>query len=91
MDKDRIKQLYKICDSNSVLVVSKKGIYRLFCPFKAECIEAVDIFQIGQVVTVVAVKMTNNFRMVYIIQNKGYLHHYFMITSRPTRVQTSFN
>lgn len=91
MDKNNIKELSKICSNNSVLVVNKLGVYRLFCPFKAVCIQEVSSYTIGQQVTVIAVKMSNDYRLVYMIQNKGYYHHYFMIISTPTAIQTSFN
>lgn len=91
MDKNNIVELSKICSNNSVLVVNKLGVYRLFCPFKAICIQEVQSYTIGQQVTVIAVKMSNDYKLVYVIQNKGFYHHYFMITSKPTAIQTSFN
>ena len=91
MDKNNIVELSKICSNNSVLVVNKLGVYRLFCPFKAVCIQEVQSYPIGQQVTVIAVKMSNDYKLVYVIQNKGFYHHYFMIISKPTAIQTSFN
>ena len=91
MDKNNIVELSKICSNNSVLVVNKLGVYRLFCPFKAVCIQEVQSYTIGQQVTVIAVKMSNDYKLVYVIQNKGFYHHYFMIISKPTAIQTSFN
>lgn len=66
---------------NSILVVSKTGIYRLFCPFKAICIKEVASYTIGQQVTVISIKIDNSYRLIYIIQNKGFYHSYFMITN----------
>lgn len=91
MDKNNLKELNKICSSNSILVINYNGIYRLFTPFKATCIIGVGIYVIGQEVTVVAVKMSQDFKLVYIIQNKAYFHHYFVIISKPRVTQTSFN
>lgn len=91
MDKNNIVELSKICSNNSVLVVNKLGIYRLFCPFKAVCMQEVESYTIGQEVTVIAVKMSNDYKLVYVIQNKGYYHHYFMIISKATAIQTTFN
>jgi hypothetical protein len=91
MNKNNIIELSKICSNNSVLVVNKLGVYRLFCPFKAVCIVGVQSYIVGQEVTVIAVKMSNDYKLVYVIQNKGYYHHYFMITSTPTAIQTTFN
>jgi hypothetical protein len=66
-------------------------IYRLFCPFKATCILEVESYVVGQEITVIAVKMSPEFKLVYIIQNKAFYHHYFMIISKPTIIQTTFN
>lgn len=91
MDKNNLQQLSLVCSNNSILVVNNIGIYRLFCPFKAVCIQEVQSYTIGQEVTVIAVKMSNDYRLVYVIQNKGYYHHYFIITSKATSIQTTFN
>lgn len=91
MDKNNIVELSKICSNNSVLVINRFGIYRIFCPFKAICIQEVQSYTVGQEITVIAVKMSNDYKLVYVIQSKGYYHHYFMIISKPTAIQTSFN
>lgn len=91
MDKNNIIELSKICSNNSILVVNKLGIYRLFCPFKAVCIREVQTYTIGAEVTVIAVKMSPDYRLVYIIQNNAFYHHYFMIISKATAIQTTFN
>ena len=91
MDKNNITSLAKICSNNSILVICKAGIYRLFCPFKATCILEIESYVVGQEITVIAVKMSPEFKLVYIIQNKAFYHHYFMIISKPTSIQTTFN
>jgi hypothetical protein len=91
MEKNKLIELSRICSNNSILVANKTGIYRLFCPFKVSCIRAVGLYSIGQEITVIQVKMDKQFKLVYIIQDKGYYHHYFMILSIPTCSHTSFN
>lgn len=91
MDKNNLKELSKICSPNSILVLNNKGIYRLFVPFKATCIIEVGIHTIGQEVTIIAVKMSQDFKLIYIIQGKGYFHHYFVINSKPRAIQSGFN
>ena len=91
MDKNNLKELSKVCSNNSILVINNFGIYRVFCPFKAVCIQEVQSYTIGQEITVIAVKMSNDYKLVYIIQNKGYYHHYFMIISKPSATLTTFN
>jgi hypothetical protein len=81
----------KLCSNNSLLIINNKGIYRLFCPFKATCIQSVEMFVIGQEVVVFQVKMDSNYKIVYIIQNKGYYHHYFLITNMSPTTQTTFS
>lgn len=91
MDKNNLKELSKICSPNSILVLNNKGIFRLFVPFKATCIIGVGIYAIGQEVTVIAVKMSSEYKLIYVIQNKAYFHHYFVIVSKPRASQTGFN
>lgn len=91
MNQNNIIELTKLCSNNSLLVVNKQGIYRLYCPFKAVCIQEVQSYIIGQEVIVIAVKMSIDYRLVYVIKGEGYYHHYFMIISKATAVQTTFN
>ena len=91
MNKNNLQELSKVCSNNSILVINTAGIYRLFCPFKAVCIQEVNSYKVGQEITVMEVKMSNVYKLVYIIQSKGYYHHYFMIVSKATAIQTTFN
>lgn len=90
MNKNQITQIGRL-GTNSILVVCKEGIFRLYCPFKATCITAIESYSIGQVVTVISVKMSPNQRLVYVIQGKGYYHSSFLITSKPDHIQSTFN
>lgn len=90
MDKDQIVELGRLCSSNSILVVSKRGLFRLFCPFKAVVVQQVEEYSIGNSVTVLSVKMSQDLKLVYIIQNKGFYHHYFMIVNAQSRTETAF-
>ena len=91
MNKDQIKEIGMFCSEDSILVICKQGIYRLFCPFKATCVIAVESYSIGEVVTVIAIKMSQDYKLVYMIQDRGYYHSSFMITSEPKAIQTGFN
>lgn len=91
MEKNTFQELSKLCSANSILVINSTGIYRLFTPFKATCIIEVGIHVIGQEVTVIAVKMSPEYKLIYIIQNKAYFHHYFVIISKPRDIQSGFN
>ena len=81
MDKNKLKELSKVCSPNSILVINNTGIYRLFTPFKATCIAKVSIYIVGQEVVVNAVKMDENYKIIYSINNKFFYHRYFIITS----------
>ena len=91
MDKNKFQELGKICSNNSILVINNRGIYRLFTPFKAVCIIEIESIAIGQEVAVISVKMTQTFRIVYLIKGRAYYHHYFMITSPTGAPLTTFN
>lgn len=88
MDKNKLQELSKICSPNSILVINSKGIYRLFTPFKATCIIEIGIYSVGQEVTVVAVKMDDNYKIVYCIKNRFFYHRYFVINSQPRVTQS---
>lgn len=83
MKKRHLNELKIYCGSNSVLVVNKTGIFRLFCPFTAVCILNIEHYSMGQEITVSAVKMSFDFKLVYVIQGKGYYHSYFSIELQP--------
>lgn len=91
MDKSNKKELGLVCSNNSILVINKGGIYRLLCPFKAVCIQKIHSYVIGQEVTVIAVEMSQDYKLVYIIQDKGYYYHYFVIISESKVARSTFN
>lgn len=91
MNKDNFQELAKICSNNSILVINKIGIYRLFCPFKVVCLNRIELYSVGQEVVVIAVKMDVNYKLIYLIENKAYYHHHFLIVSKPQAAVTSFN
>ncbi len=91
MNKNYLKEFSSICDSNSILVINRHGIYRLYTPFKVTCIISVESHHVGDEVTVVGIKMSNNYKLVYLIGNKSFFHHYFIIISKPTTIQSNYN
>jgi hypothetical protein len=91
MERHDLKELSKFCDSDSILVVGKKGIYRLQCPFQVECIKDVADYLAGMVFLVDAVKMNAQCRLIYQIEGKQYYHFLFAIMDKPTYTKTTFN
>ena len=76
-----IKQIYKYCDSDSILVIDEQGqIRRIYCPFAVLCIVDVDVYKKGEYVIVRAVKIAKNLLLVYVIGQKNYYYYFFKIT-----------
>ena len=79
------KYLYefaRLLDSKSILVISREGkLRRIFCPFPVVVLEDVYHFNIGQILSVEAVKITVSLQDVFIIGGKAYLVQYFGILS----------
>ena len=76
-----IKEIYKFCDDDSILVIDERGeIRRIYCPFAAMCIIDVDVYTKGEYVVVSKVRIATNLLLVFIINNKGYYYYFFRIT-----------
>jgi len=86
MDKHNSNDVGTVCSDNSLLVVGKNGIYRLYCPFKATVIKEVASYVIGQTVVVIAVKMANC-SLIYVIKSKQYSYSNFMLDSEHKPIQ----
>jgi len=75
-----IAELFKIVDTNSVLVVMYTGkLKRLYCPFFVICKVEVPPLQKGKEYAVEAVKMTLKLEDVFIIEGRAYYVWYFWI------------
>jgi hypothetical protein len=80
MNEREIHEINKYCNASSLLVVTSAGILiRLQCPFKVEVIRNVEAFTVGDLLTVIQVKMDKNLTLVYIINNKGYYYYNFIL------------
>jgi hypothetical protein len=82
MNDKKNTKVYQRCNHNSVLVVNKKGICRIYCPFKAECTGDIDIYSKGEIVAITAVKSGKEHSLIYIIRGKSYYHHKFSIINQ---------
>lgn len=74
-----LEEINRHCDPASVLVIGPAGLYRLYCPFRVRVLRDIDHMKEGQLVTVMAVKVTPQLEMVYVIQGKAYYFWYFAI------------
>ncbi len=78
--REYILELFKIVNTNSILVVDYKGrVKRLYCPFMVICKVNVPPLQNGQQYAVDAVKMTLKLEEVFIINGRAYFFWYFEI------------
>jgi hypothetical protein len=76
MDKNELQEINKYCSPESLLVILPNGkLVRINCPFQVVCLYDIDKYNVGQKLTVLQVKMDNNFILVYIIESTAY--HYF--------------
>jgi hypothetical protein len=75
-----ITELFKIVDTNSIVVVIHTGkLRRLYCPFWVICKVDVPPLQKGREYAVEAVKMTLKLQNVFMIEGKAYFVWYFTV------------
>ena len=75
-----LKELLKWVNSDSILVIDKKGLLRrIYCPFKAICLVDFPAITRGEKVSVDAVKLTVEVKEVYIIKGIAYYILFFKI------------
>lgn len=65
--------------SNSLLVLSKAGLKRIYCPFKVCCIEPIGVYFPEDETMVNAVKITSGLKLAYQIGKEVYPYKYFRI------------
>lgn len=80
-DRKRIiQELNLFCSPDSILVLDRYGkLLRLFCPFPVMPTEDVNILKEGEVYHVVAVKISDDLVLLYVIYNIAYPYYYFKI------------
>ena len=79
-DDEYIKDIFKYCKTDSVLIISAEGhLERLWCPFKVIAIVDVHPLEKGQEKAVIAVKLADNLVDVYVIEGKAFYFYNFQI------------
>ncbi len=69
-----------IIDPFSMLVVNSRGeLKRIYCPFLARCMIPSKYLQLNETYVIDMVKTELKENIIFIIQGKPYLHHYFNI------------
>lgn len=80
MDEKQLADLLKYSNSKQLYIVTWNNILKLlFCPFKVKLLLNVGNLKKGQVVWVDEVKITQELKTVYIINEQAYYYHYFDI------------
>ncbi len=78
--KRYIKEIFKYCTTDSILVIDQKGrLTRLRCPFKVIVLVDVHPLKKGQEKAVIAVKVAENLIDVYIVEGKAFYYYNFKI------------
>lgn len=80
MDKNTFAFLLKYSSPYSILIITEANkLFELQCPFKVKVIRIVANLKLSEVKTVTRVKISSNFKLVYIIDETPYFYHYFDI------------
>ncbi len=80
MNANDYKFLLQYSNPLSILIVTNEGkLTELNCPFKIEVIRSVQNLRIGEIKTVLQVKLATNNVLVYVIEGKPYFYYYFNI------------
>ena len=79
-NKRIIEEINRYCQPNSLLIIDSYGILRrLYCPFKVKVIHHVHYLTINEIVDVLAVKISSDLVMLYVVQQLAYPYYYFVI------------
>ena len=83
MTRRILKELYKWCSGDSILVVGLSDLLlRLYCPFMAECIHEVEGLQVGHIYQVERVAISQELKLVFIVNAQPYLYSHFAILGK---------
>jgi len=79
-NKRILAAINEVCTPDSLLIIDKKGrLRRLYCPFKVITIYSFSIYSANKVVEVLAVKITPDLLMVYVVGQVAYPYYLFRI------------
>jgi len=79
-NKRIIDEINRYCLPNSMLIIDHKGILRrLYCPFKVKVIRHIHYLRMNDIVDVLAVKISSDLLLLYVIHQLAYPYYYFVI------------
>lgn len=83
MDNEKIlDEIRRLCDPNSILVIYKRSLYKIPCPFHVRLLADVAGWKKGDEKWVERVQVTRDLRMVYVIGGLAYPYQLFQILLR---------
>ena len=75
-----IAAINKYCHPNSILIIDARGkLLRLYCPFKVMVIADIHYYKSEEIVDVMAVKISDELVMLYVIRQIAYPYYFFII------------
>jgi len=75
-----ISDINKYCQPNSILIIdAKRKLIRLYCPFKVMAICDIHYLKAADLLEVVAVKISDELLMLYVIRQVAYPYYCFII------------
>lgn len=79
-NKTVLEEINKYCSPNSLLIIDKNGVLRrLVCPFKVRVIIDTKEKNKGQEVYVLAVKISDELILLYLVDKTLYPYYFFII------------
>ena len=79
-NKRLLEEINKFCSPNSLLIIDKQGVLRrLICPFKVRVIIDTQVEKKGQEVYVLAVKISDELILLYLVDRTLYPYYFFII------------
>ncbi len=79
-NKRIIDEINRFCLPNSLLIIDSSGMLRrLFCPFKVKVIRHIHYLRMNDIVDVLAVKISSDLVLLYVVNQLAYPYSYFII------------
>jgi len=80
MNEEQLAEILKYSSSKELYIVSYTNVLKiLFCPFKVRSISDIGTLPKDKLFWVQEVKVTKDLITVYIIKDKAYYYHHFII------------
>jgi hypothetical protein len=79
-NEDVLAEINLFCRSDSLLIINSTGkLQRLYCPFKVIVIRDVNLLKAKDTVDVIAVKISQDLILLYVVRHRAYPYYLFRI------------